>query len=166
MKHIEQQPGRQRLIRAVLAIGLAALAGLLIMLGPVSAASPEPDVDKTNLGPAPAKGDAKPASDCVAVEAKSAELVQSGGKVLLKVRGEAPHVGMTIEARPALKVLYVKQPDYLPVQLVACVPAGTKLPADPTAFAAEIDISGLIGIKGIELSGKPGGKPKRLELAG
>jgi len=148
------------------AIGLAALAVWLLVLGPASAASPEPAVNKPNLGPAVAKGDAKPALDCVAVEARSAELMQDHGKVLLKVRGEIPHAGMTIEARPALKVLYVKQPDYLAVQLVACLPAGTKLPVEPTAFAAEIDISGLLGVKGIELSGKPGAKPRRLELAG
>ena len=108
-------------------------------------------------------GESTSAKTCEAIDFKTAELVRAGDRVLLKVTGEAPHAGMAIEVRP---VLYVMQPDYWLMALVACRPAAVKPSGAPASFAAEINVGGTVGRKGIELNGKPGGKAKRLELAG
>ena len=108
------------------------------------------------------KGEPAAAKDCAAVDFATAELVRVKDRVLLKVTGEAPHGGMSVEVRP---VLYVMQPDYWQMVLVACVAKGAKAEGPPAPFSVEINMAGNLGRKGIELSGRPGGKPKRLELA-
>ena len=98
---------------------------------------------------------------CSPVDFKTADLVPAGDRVVLKVTGEAPHEGLTIDISA---VLYVMQPDYWQMVLVACHPEGTTPSGPPVTFTADINISGTIGRKGIELSGRPGSKPRRLDL--
>jgi len=127
-------------------------------LRPATAANGVSGVEKFKIGmdePIAAK------KSCVPVDFATAALVRTPDRILLKVSGQAPHAGMTVEVHP---VLYVAQPDYWLMSLVACALADAKLSGDPVPFNAEINLAGSVGRKGIELSGKPGGKSKRLDL--
>ena len=83
-----------------------------------------------------------------------------GDAIHLRVSGEQPHEGMTLEVRP---VVYLMQPDYWQMALVACVPEGTPLSGPATQFVSEINVSGWVGRKGIDLSGGAKFKPLRIE---
>lgn len=107
-------------------------------------------------------GKGMPASKqvCVPVDFKTAELVKSGDRILLQVTGEAPHAGLSIEVR---SVLYVMQPDYWQMGLVACHPEEVSPGGPPVPFTVDINVAGSVGRKGVELSGRPGSKSKRLD---
>lgn len=148
------------------AVGLRTIAlatGLALLVGSqsVSPAKGDDEVDKPNIGAAIGKGEAAVHKPCFAVDFDSAELVRADDKLLLRVRGMAPHPGMSIEVRP---VQYVMQPEYWLMALVACAAPGAELDGAPVPFATDIPVGGSAGRKGIELSGKPGTKAKRLDL--
>ena len=137
------------------------MIGLLLGVVLVTAASGGADVDKPNIDTGLGKVEQPAAKECVPVDFATAELTREDGRILLKVSGETPHPGMSIEVRP---VLYVMQPEYWLMSLVACAPSSTKPTGAAVPFAAAISVGGSVGRKGIELSGKPGGKSKRLDL--
>ena len=143
------------------ALALSLAAGLLLSSA-AAAQTSDNGVSKEipNIGPVAA---AEPASakDCTAIDFSTAELARAHDRVLLRITGEAPHAGMSIEVRP---VLYVMQPDYWQMALVACGPKGVKADGPPVTYSAEINVSGSVGRKGVVLSGTPGAKTKRLEL--
>ena len=142
-------------------IWLVAWLGLLVGFQPVSPAKGDDGVDKMNIGVNSSKDGAAPAKACVPVDFTSAALVRAEGRLLLRVSGQAPHPFLSIEVRP---VQYVMQPDYWLMSLVACATPGGKLEGAPVSYAVEVNVSGYAGLKGIELSGKPGAKAKRLDL--
>ncbi len=113
-----------------------------------------------NLGPGPV-GDGVAQKTCAPVSLKTAELVRRKGDVVLKVTGDAPYAGMTLEVRP---VVYVMHPDYWLMALVGCTPEGSVAAAVVTPFSTEVDLHGSVGHKGIDLTGDPAGMRLRLEL--
>jgi hypothetical protein len=113
-----------------------------------------------NLGPGAATNGVALKS-CSPVSVKTAELVRRDGNIVLKVTGEAPYAGMTLEVRP---VVYVMQPDYWLMSLVGCLPHGTVAAAVTTPFSAVIDVHGSVGRKGVDLSSDPKAKQLRLDL--
>ena len=131
---------------ALLAAGLA-----LAPLALVKAADAQPtdsDVSTSNpsINSPTGKGEIPPGKDCLPVDFATADLRSDGDRVLLKVTGQAPHAGMSIEVRP---VLYVMQPDYWQMALVACTAKGVKPAGAPEPFSTEINLAGSVGRKGI-----------------
>ena len=118
--------------------------------------------EKPNISSPVGAAEAAPAKDCLSIDFKTAELVRSNDRIVLKVSGEVPHGGMSIEVRP---VVYFVTPDYWQMSLVACTAKDVKAEGPAVPFSAEINVSGSLGRKGIALTGKSGTKPKRLELA-
>ena len=150
-----------RLVVARLVVARLVVAGLLMSANQVLAADNGATVSNdqskaTGIG----AGAEIVKKTCEPAEFKTAELVRSGDRIVLKVAGEAPHAGMSIEVRP---VLYVMHPDYWLMSLVACVPEGTTATGPAVAYAVEINVAGSVGNKGIDLSGKGTAKSKRLE---
>ena len=105
------------------------------------------------------KGEPLAKQVCVPVDFKTVEIARAGDRITLKVTGEAPHAGLSIEVRP---VMYVMQPDYWQMGLVACRPETVTASGPPVPFEVVINVGGSVGRKGIELSGRPGTVPKRL----
>ena len=139
--------------------GLAALMVLAASL--VQAADTGTAVTKD--GPASVgigKGEPATKQVCIAIDFKTAELVKVGDRITLKVTGEAPHAGLSIEVRA---VMYVMQPDYWQMGLVACHPETVTAAGPPVPFEVAINVGGSVGRKGIELTGRSGTGPKRLD---
>jgi hypothetical protein len=148
-------------LREVWYFGMAATTGVLIMSGPTLAAGGDTKLDRPNFGMNIGMSESAAPKNCERVDFTTAEIVGAGNRVLLRVGGLAPHPGMSIEIRPAL---YFMQPDFWQMALVACLPSGAKPAGDPVPFAAEINLAGCLGRKGIEVTGKSGSKSKRLEF--
>jgi len=146
-----------RLFRLTIA-ALAAMSSAILLSG----FGVEANGDDGGGKPSNTLGQAVPPRHCSPIDFTSAQLIQANGQVLLKVAGSAPYAGMDIQLRP---VLYVMQPDFWLMSLLACTPINTK-PGGPLApFSVEINVGGTVGRKGVELSGAAAGIAVHLELA-
>jgi len=140
--------------------GLVAMLAILATgLGPQHEAGVIANA-RPNLGPGEVLEGAE-GKVCAPVRITTAELIRRDGSVILKVAGQAPSAGMTLEVRP---VVYIMQPDYWQMALVGCLPKDVAAAAVVTSFAAEVALHGAVGSKGIDLSGDPTGLPIRLRL--
>ena len=145
--------GLERLVPA--GAGWARVSAYLLLFASAETAHAADTAAPTAKPIAPSLG---PGKDTVEIGTKScatqdygtAALRTADGRMVLHVTGMAQHPGMTIEVRP---VLYVMQPDFWQMGLVACDPAGSKPTGPATPFDADIGISGWSGRKGIDLNG-------------
>ena len=67
----------------------------------------------------------------------------------LIVRGTKPYLNMKVDLVP---LIYIQKPEHWGIEVVGCLPGGIGLPAT-AAYEAFLDVSQLMGHKGIEVIG-------------
>jgi hypothetical protein len=134
---------------AVAAVGLASM-GTLACTAPAGP-GPLPTTAPTKPGPSPTLP--PPRGDCQIIDFKTATVSQRPSpattpRYLLTVTGTVASRSQTVRLVP---VTYIQQPVYWAIEVTACAPQ-IGLPATDE-FTAELDLTGTIGTKGIQVVG-------------
>mgnify|MGYP000904872973 CR=1 FL=1 len=114
---------------------------------------------------APEPNPAASSAGCEAVEASKATLSMAGDRVDLQVSGSMPWQDGIVRIVRPMPVIYVMQPDYWAIDLLACPAADSSASpaASPGRFEARFDVTAYIGSRGIVLH-QSGGSELRLDV--
>jgi len=100
------------------------------------------------------------AKTCRRIDFETAEVRPGivGGTWILVVRGQKPCANMAVEL---VAYVYVRQPEYWEIEVVACLKGGICLPAQ-TPFTAALPLAGVTGTKGVQVVGAT--KTKKIDV--